>query len=307
MKQNLNALWVTIIVYLIASSTSLQAQADKKNSDLEAIRSMAGCYEVEFKYAETFAPSEDYEKSKNYATGALEWVEIAEDTGSKVVLQHILIVRDTMIIKHWRQDWVYEDTCQYRYHRDKSWLYEPMAYTDVEGKWTQNVYQVDDSPRYSGTATWTHVDGVSSWYHKADSPLPRREYTKRSDYNVMKRGNRILIHDDKWVHEQDNDKVIRSDSSDIVLAQEKGYNTYTKIDDARCTLAQEYWKENHNMWSDVRHVWNGVLDKRKNLNLRKSVNDKKLYEHLFFSDQKWTKENLDTLINSYVSPQPLTR
>jgi len=50
--------------------------------------------------------------------------------------------------------------------------------------------------------------------------LPRREYSKRSDYNVMMRGNHVEITDEGWLHEQDNEKVIR----DKDLALEKAVN-----------------------------------------------------------------------------------
>ena len=48
---------------------------------------------------------------------------------------------------------------------------------DVKKQWTQKVYQVDDSPRYSGSATWVHVDGKRYWQNKTGAPLPRREYS----------------------------------------------------------------------------------------------------------------------------------
>ncbi len=80
---------------------------------------------------------------------------------------------------------------------------------------------------YEGSATWVHVDGKSYWENTTDAPLPRREFSKRSDYNVMTRRNRQEITDYGWVHEQDNDKVLREDS-DKVIAGEKEWNTYTK-------------------------------------------------------------------------------
>ena len=57
----------------------------------------------------------------------------------------------------------------------------------AKGTWTQKVFQVDDSPRYEGYATWVHVDGRHYWDSQTDGPLPRREYSKRSDYNVSKK------------------------------------------------------------------------------------------------------------------------
>lgn len=281
------------------------AQKDKKAQDLKAIKAMEGCYNVEFKYTETFAPEVDYEFAYDYTSAAFEWAQIVEESDEKVVLQHLLIINDTSgnshIIKHWRQDWTYEKTDMYRFDHNNKWVFEPKKKNEVKGTWTQEVYQVDDSPRYTGTATWTHVDGISSWYNKADSPLPRREYSKRSDYNVMRRGNRVQIFEDKWVHEQDNDKIIREDGKeDVLLVQEKGYNNYVKRADTDCKSAQEWWSENQEKWAVVRSVWDEVYSEKKSLELKLKVEDKRLYEHLFFNPQYSQKDDIEKLIEKYV-------
>ena len=290
-----------IIILSIGVTSSVEAQMNKKQKDIAAIKSMLGCYDVEFKYTETFAPEVDYEKAYDYTSAAFEWAELVEETEDKIVIQHLLIISDSMIIKHWRQDWIFEDTTQYRFDKDSKWVYEPLSPQAVTGKWTQKVYQVDDSPRYSGTATWTHVDDRSTWYNKADSPLPRREYTKRSDYNVMKRGNRVAIQDYGWLHEQDNDKIVRADGAeDELLVQEKGYNVYKKRSYVDCKPAQDYWNDNQETWVDVRATWDGIFDKKQDLKLHPKVADKSLYEHLLFGQREWKKEELDALINTYV-------
>ena len=290
----------------IALSISIMgiAQQDKKQLDINAIKAMQGCYNVEFKYTETFAPEVDYEKAYDYTSAAFEWAEIIEDTDDKIVLQHLLIINDSMIIKHWRQDWTYEKQDVYHYEKNNRWVAKSLSEKEVKGTWTQEVYQVDDSPRYTGTATWTHVDGVSAWYNKADSPLPRREYTKRSDYNVMKRGNRVQIVENGWMHEQDNDKVIREDGKeDVLLVQEKGYNTYEKRPDEDCSIAKEWWEANKEKWAVVRTVWEDVYANNQPLKLKAEVDGKKLYEQLFYSDQYNKKKEIKALIDQYVLTQ----
>jgi hypothetical protein len=299
----------SILFVAIASiSFAGMAQKEKKKLDINAIKTMQGCYNVEFKYTETFAPEVDYEKAYDYTSAAFEWAEIVEETDDKIVLQHLLIINDTsgnsMIIKHWRQDWTYEKQDVYRFDKNNRWVFEPIAKNEAKGKWTQEVYQVDDSPRYTGTATWTYVDGVSTWYNKADSPLPRREYTKRDDYNVMKRGNRVQILANGWLHEQDNDKVIREDGKeDVLLVQEKGYNTYYKRADEDCKTAQEWWASNKEKWAAVRTVWNDVYAAAKPLELKAEVEGKKLYEHLFYSKQYNQEKEIKALVEQYVVSQ----
>ncbi|MDE0771487.1 MAG: hypothetical protein OSB25_04685 [Salibacteraceae bacterium] len=289
------------LALLTGYSFVLNAQKDKKQKDIQAIISMAGCYNVAFKYTETFAPEIDYEMAFDYTSAAFEYAKIIQQTENKIVLQHLLIINDSMIIKHWRQDWTFEKTEVYRFDKNNKWVYEPKSKKEVEGKWTQEVYQVDDSPRYTGTATWTHVDGTASWYNKADSPLPRREYTKRSDYNVMKRGNRVQIKGEDWLHEQDNDKVIREDGKeDVLLVQEKGYNTYVNRANEDCNPAREWWAKNQNKWAVVRTVWEDVYGEQKNLELKDKVEDKHIYEHLFYGNNYEEKAEIEALIAKYV-------
>lgn len=289
------------IAMLLFSSITVFAQKNKKELDLNAIKSMEGCYNVEFKYTETFAPEVDYEQAYDYTSAAFEWAKIIEETDDKVVIQHLLIINDSTIIKHWRQDWTYEKTNVYRFDSDNKWVYEPLNKKDAKGKWTQEVFQVDDSPRYTGTATWTHVDGVSSWYNKADSPLPRREYSKRSDYNVMKRGNRVQILPSGWLHEQDNDKIIRkAGEADVLLVQEKGYNTYNKRAESDCESAKIWWEANKDKWSNVRDVWSDIYGAEKDLELKADVEGKKIFEYLFFGNSYTEKEEIKTLLDKYV-------
>jgi hypothetical protein len=274
---------VSLILMLAVFVMSAQAQKKKKASDIKAIKDMCGCYEVEFNFAETFSPIKDYEYHDNYQSGALEYVFPVSETKDKIVLQHLLVIGDTMIIKHWRQDWLYENTDLYSFHKDNTWKYQALDKNDVKGQWTQKVYQVDDGPRYEGTATWVHVDGKSYWEAKSDAPLPRREFSKRDDYNVMARENRHEITEYGWLHEQDNQKVLREDEDeeDKVLAWEKGWNTYTKTEDDKCAVAKEWWDEHEAYWADVRTVWDELFASKSIVKIKKKVEDKVLFMQLF--------------------------
>lgn len=282
------------------------AQKDKKKQDIEAIKSMAGCYKVKFNFTETFNYVKDstYKPSKTKIAGALEWVQVVKDNRNEIQLQHLLIVGSPTkphIVKHWRQDWLYENEELYAFHKENHWKYVQLPEEQVTGQWTQKVFQVDDSPRYEGTATWVHVDGKSYWENKADAPLARREYTQRSDYNVLVRRNRHEITKEGWVHDQDNDKVVRKDGEkDVMIAQEKGFNTYTKVDDNKCIAAQEYWKENRRFWKKVRKKWGKIFDLRKDLSLHKKVEHKALFSHLFKMDKKSSRKKINQTIDKFV-------
>ena len=280
-------------IVLLLTATVGFAQK-KKKQDAEAIKSMCGCYEVTFSFAETFAANKDYEFHDNYQSGGLEWVQLVEDTKDKVSMQHLLIVGNGVIVKHWRQDWLYQNTDFYMYDKDKSWKYVSLPTSEVKGQWTQKVYQVDDGLRYEGSASWIHADGRHFWENTTDAPLPRREYSKRSDYNVMIRTNRHEITDDGWLHEQDNDKVIRAGDEDVLLAKEKGWNTYKKVADSRCKAAQDWWKENQAYWADVRTVWDGLFASKEPLSFSGKVGGKALYERLFSLGKEVTTTTYDS-------------
>ena len=282
------------IIALCLMCTGTFAQS-KKKQDREAIKGMCGCYEVKFNFAETFAPDKNYEFHKNYKSGGLEWVQLVEDGKNKISMQHLLIVGGGTIVKHWRQDWLYENTSLYVYDKDRSWKHVELPKSQVKGQWTQKVFQVDDGLRYEGSASWVHADGRHFWENTADSPLPRREFSKRKDYNVMIRTNRHELTDEGWIHEQDNDKIIRGDNGDQLLAEEKGWNTYTKVDDSRCKAAQDWWAKNQQYWSDVRKVWDKVYASQETLNFKGKVEDKILFQKIFaLGDEVVTSSTYDS-------------
>ena len=278
---------------------------NKQKQDADAIKKMCGCYDVTYNFAETFNYSKDllYKPSENKFTKGLEWAGLIIDEDDKISLQHILQVgnpAEPMVVKHWRQDWLFENRTFYMFNTENRWTYKKKKKVEVKGQWTQKVYQVDDSPRYEGSGSWVHVDGKSYWENTTPAPLPRREYTKRSDYNLTMRSNRQEITDYGWVHDQDNKKIIReAGKEDFVIAEEKGYNAYVKVDDSLCEVASKWWKDYNDKWAIVRSKWDEVYERNKNLRLEDKVNNKLLYEHLFDDSIKEEIE-INSVIESFV-------
>jgi hypothetical protein len=293
-----------LLVFFVAINLSAQT---KKQKDINAIKSMCGCFEVNFKFAETFSYSKDsiYKSSENYSAGALEWAQLVNDEKNNIIIQHILIAGDEdnpYVIKHWRQDWLYENSDFYYYDHNNKWIYKHKKQNEVKGQWSQKVYQVDDSPRYEGTATWIHADGRSFWSNSTDAPLPRREITKRQDYNVMLRRNNHEIFDWGWQHDQDNDKIIReSGKEDFVLAQEKGINNYKRVESKRCLAAQNFWKENKDKWSIVRNKWDNIFNYKNDIKLKNKFNEKRLYQYLFSLESSVSEEEVSKIIDNFIS------
>ena len=146
-----------------------------------------------------------------------EYVYVIEDDEDFISLQHILVmfmsnekqeIQGPFVIKHWRQDWKFENSRLIEYMGQDTWGARQFKKSEVEGTWTQAVFQVDDSPRYESFGRWEHEGGVSTWVSmKTWRPLPRREFSVRDDYDALVGTNRHTITPNGWVHEERNFKA----------------------------------------------------------------------------------------------------
>ena len=297
-------------IALIVTILSANAQ-NKFEQDRNAIKALAGFYKVTFNYAETFSPNDDYKFHDRHRSSAKEIAIIVEDSPKKIVIQHLLVMRgDSMIIKHWREDWTYEDSKILAFYKEDTWKNVTLKPEEVKGKWTQKVFQVDDSPRYQAIGSWVHVDGRSQWLSYSDSPLPRREHTERSDYNVLNRRNFVYLTPTGWMFEQDNKKIVRTPGEkDKMIAQEKGLEEFVKTDPKSFAYSQEWWKKNESFWKDARDIWDNVFATNAVIKLAPKVDNKLLYERFFATSaqsvkEQWTsaknKEEITKIINAYL-------
>jgi hypothetical protein len=219
---------------------------------------MAGNYKVTFDFTETVSFVQNYEKKSPYQTGALEVVRVIKDKPGFISLQHILVVgeKQNYPIKHWRQDWIFEPEFIMEFVGFNGWKKRKLSENERQGKWAQVVYQVDDSPRYAAFAAWQHENGISQWESPANlRPLPRRDMTKRDDYDAILAVNRHAITPAGWVHEQDNSKLILRNGLPELLVREIGVNTYVQDDTFAFNIAEQYWQKTKNYWQAVRNIW----------------------------------------------------
>ncbi len=243
--------------------------------DRRAILAMLGGYEVQFKFDETAVLAPDYQRKDPKRSMGFEYVLLVEDSGRKISLQHILVMGGGAVTKHWRQDWVYESPENWVYVGNQRFEQRKRDPASIPGTWTQLVYEVNDAPRYSGSGTWNHRYGVSTWTSERSwRPLPRREYTKRSDYQLINAENRHTILPAGWAHEQDNTKVIRGkDGKDKVLVREFGFNDYRRIDGYDFEPARAYWKGTSEFWAHVRARWDQEFATRGSVTLSVTPGD----------------------------------
>ncbi len=243
-----------------ASTAALSASERASfEQDRKAIIAQQGDYRVRFDFTETVGFVKDYTVREPDRSGGYEVVRVIEDRGDFISLQHILVIEageEKFPIKHWRQDWRYEPASVLVFIGGNAWENRVVSAADREGKWSQTVYQVEDSPRYGALGAWTHENGVSAWTPPAElRPLPRRESTSRKDYFAVLAVNRHALTWDGWVHEQDNSKLAMIDGKLQIIARETGVNTYRPNAQFDASVATRYWDATKDFWAEVRKEW----------------------------------------------------
>lgn len=270
----------------VAGSAMAQAPVSAADpaKDHASILAMQGEYNVDFAFDETVLLLPGYERGSASRSGGDETVIVVEDTPTRIVLQHILVdAKSGHVTKHWRQDWTYEAKQRFEFSDDQTWTIRQLPAALTQGAWTQCVYEVSDAPRYCGTGRWTYDNGVATWTSDLGwRPLPRREYTKRSDYNALSVVNRHTLTPNGWTHEQLNTKVRReAGGKQVEIAREFGFNDYVKATGTDFAPAYAYWKATQAFWAKVRTRWDGFLATDRGVHLKTKVDGMAMIIPLF--------------------------
>jgi hypothetical protein len=240
-----------------------EAAAASFEQDRADILAMAGNYRVSFNMQESTRWDPAYEVLEPKRSGGNEVVRVIEDTGRKISLQHMLVITGdddkSMIIKHWRQDWEYEPAKVLVYSDRNAWTWEDVPEKMRTGRWSQTVYQVDDSPRYGGWGQFETQGGVRRWRSNWTwRPLARRDAVRNPVYDRYLSINRHQPSPDGWVHWQDNTKMGTKDGKLVPIVQEYVLNTYIKYDQYDVKAADDYWAATKEYWAAVRAEWDRV-------------------------------------------------
>jgi Family of unknown function (DUF6607) len=246
----------------VAEGTAAEEQASFE-ADRAIILSMAGNYRVRFDMQESTRWRSDYTPLEPKMSGGFENVRVIEDTGRTIVLQHILVVGDEenpVVVKHWRQDWVYEPETYLAYEGEGVWTVQDVPERMRHGRWSQTVWQVDDSPRYGGWGEWTEEGGVPRWRSNWTlRPLARRDAVREPDYDRYLSINRHSPSPDGWIHWQDNIKQGLVDGEVVPFVQEYVLNTYSRTEDYDPAPGDSYWANTERYWAAVRAAWAEVI------------------------------------------------
>ncbi len=253
-------------------------------ADRRAILSQAGEFAVDFHFEETLALKPEYKITSAYNEDARELVVVVEDSPRRIALQHLLLVGGGHVIQHWRQIWTYEDTRITEFQGLNRWKNRTLTSDEAKGTWSQMVTNVDNSPRYEGWGAWEHKHGISEWTsHDTWRPLPRREYSKRSDYDVVIGVNRHVLTPAGWAHEQDNTKLDLTPSGNRALAREFGLNQYRRapLDELPgFSPAQDWWAKNSAASNELFAAWEEITSGRDSYALDDAVDTSKLRNEL---------------------------
>jgi hypothetical protein len=295
-----------------------QGERQAFECDRLSILAMTGEFRVRFSFDETAALAAAYEPHAAQRSGGTEMVFVIADSGESISLQHVLVMKfkdEVHVVKHWRQDWHYQPNEILRYEGLGRYRRVALDADQVRGLWLQTVYEVDDAPRYAGLGPWTHADGVDAWTSEPSlRPLPRREYTKRSDYQAIEAINRHSLTPAGWVHEQDNTKLrIDASGSRQAIARERGINSYTRIDDFDFNPGREYWQQTRAFWWQVRSEWERGIAASEAFTLMPEPNGEPRIEKLFALAERAIQgesipvAEIDAVMTEYGLPLPGAR
>lgn len=251
--------------------------------DRRAILEMAGSFEVRFRFKETLPLREGYEPEPLYEARAGEVVRVLGSSPERISLQHLLVFgdeSDPTIMKHWRQVWTFEDRELLEYRGHDTWQRRTLSREEARCTWSQQVFQVDDGPRYEGYGRWRHEGGVSAWTSNPTwRPLPRRERKRADEYDVLISINRHTLIPDGWAHEQDSLKVALGDEPKT-LVREAGLNRYRRTEMKRAPIDAQ-WEAVAEFWRIVREQWRSLLSKQPRVVVHPEAEGKKRYNVLF--------------------------
>ncbi|MDR6115817.1 MULTISPECIES: DUF6607 family protein [unclassified Sphingomonas] len=243
--------------------TMAEAQAAKA-ADRAEILAMAGDYKVRFDMQETTPWAAGYVPLERKISGGNEVVRVIEDTPDHIALQHLLVVEHggkTHVIKHWRQDWDYQPSRVLVYAGPGRWVWEAVPERMRAGRWSQTVYQVDDSPRYAGWGQFETQAGVRRWRSNWTwRPLARRDAVRHPVYDRYYAINRHQPTPTGWIHWQDNTKMGLKDGKLVPIVQESVLNSYERFDGYDVKAADTYWAKTSAYWAAVRAAWQRVAE-----------------------------------------------
>ncbi len=263
-----------------AAPTAAEAPASQFERDRQSILAQAGTMRVRFDMRENVSFRAGYEPLEEKLSAGNEIVRVVYDEGDRISLQHILVMSDDagnhMVIKHWRQDWVWQPETVLTYAGPNHWTLTSVSAEERRGAWSQTVWQTDDSPRYGGVGRWDYTHGIAEWTSNATwRPLARRDAVRNPIYDRYLGTNRHALTPAGWVHIQDNMKMgpAEGDAAELTaIVQEDVINTYRHVENYNPAPGDAYWAATKDYWAGVRAAWDEVAVRNGGIYLEEEAN-----------------------------------
>ncbi len=180
-----------------------------------SVEALAGCFSVTYRYAED-GERDIFGEHFTLDNPTLQWNEVERTADDRWTIQNFLVTEDGHAMSHFFEKWIFDATTE-------AWTQEVWGGTP-EGSTSEL--------RYECTAPWS----MNLWECDAGPAAKPIRDTNREDYDLLHRANRLLVTDEGWIHNQQNDKV--TDDGEVV-SHELGWVTYRRVDESRCSAAWE--------------------------------------------------------------------
>jgi hypothetical protein len=246
------------------------APDDQLTRGQSAIQRLAGCFLVDYSYAEIESLRPGYVRDArvydvNRDKSVKEWIALEGPSTRRIVLERVLfatdlggVVRAGSEIKHQTEDWEYDAPFLYDFAGPLTWQVKPL--TSTPGLWTRRITNLDEGPRYQCAARWRDDTVYPEWSCSNYAPVPGRETRDmgRADYSTLDRTSRIIVYGSSWLERQDNVKTIHGADGRTPLAREVGKNWYVRLPDSECAPAIAFAGPRRAFWALLRATWDDV-------------------------------------------------
>jgi hypothetical protein len=159
--------------------------------DHDTIVRMQGEYTVDFAFDETVLLQPGYARAPAMRSGGNELVVVVEDTHPHRAAAPAGGSASGHVTKHWRQDWTYEAPVRFEFSADQTWRVRALP-ADHPGA-GPSASTKSATRRATAHRRWRYTTACPAGPATSWRPLPRREYTKRSDYNALAVVNRHTL------------------------------------------------------------------------------------------------------------------
>src|SRR5262245_15569662 len=259
---------LSIALWLSAAPAAAGPELDR---GIAAIRSLTGCFLVDYSFVEVEALRPGYARDArvydvNVDKSVKEWITAETLSTRRIRLQHILwsntlagAVRPETLLRHQSEDWEYAAPFLYEFAGPQHWSVRDLRSTP--DLWTRRITNLDDGLRYQCAAPWSTGTGYAEWSCANYAPIPGRETRDmgRKDYNTLQRGTRIVAYGSSWLERQDNVKTIDADGARTPVVRELGKTWYVRLPDAECAAGVAFARDRQAFWALLRDTWDGVL------------------------------------------------